>query len=985
MSKALPWNIKGVGFDAREAARDAARREGLSLGEWLHGVIADSAAPAQEHGRYAAAPSEQDRIESVTSRLERLSAAAARPRGRIAERDRPRRDDWERQPESQSERRLRVVADEDEHRRRDYAAEDVAENPVVEAVAALEARSQRSERRTEDALATVARYLESAEARRTREQAGVDTLAERLADIESRLAAQDPNPIKGALARLEARLEQIGLRNEAEARAPRSEPAPVERLEHKLNAVLEALSARPAPPQASAAAIAAAQERAPVELPLRRRRLGDAIAEIADRQRSLETSAAKPAGLFGAARVPERRVPPPVDLEGLREDIATMAGQLRGLAPRGSVAALEGQLARIETQLGAADSGGALGELRAEMRALESQLHDIHDLVERRTAAPDVASLEGLLRDLTARIEAVQAPNAGQPALDALQHQIGTLTSRLEANESGLASLATIERSMRDLFTHLDETRSFAETAAARAAHEAVRIAIADKGFDRPAPRADVAVLKAMQEDADLRTRSTLDAMQSVLEKVVDRLASVENGLTDVQGATSARSIDSALNGLRAADPAATPASAPSLGAAKPMLDTPRQRPAARRSAAIALPSDAVDARPDYIAAARRAAQAAQTDPSVVAMREGEPNDLREGLAVKSRDFVASHKRPVLLSLAAVLVVAITTALVQLAPFPSTSSQVAGYAAPPARVAAAEPSRQPRLARTADANDALSPSALPRSTPALPAKIPGSDPIPTASMPTASTPAASIPSLPAFAASPRQSIRQPTLPAGLVAAADAGDAAAQYTLACAYAEGRLAPRDFGQAARYYAKAADQGIVPAQYRLGALYEKGLGVAQDKARAKSLYRQAADAGNPRAMHNLAVLLADGDGKPDYEGAATWFRKAAQYGIHDSQFNLAILLVRGLGVEPSLVQSYQWFAIAAAQGDTDAAGKRDEIGAKLSPSELSVAKALAAAFHARAPDPAATDVTPPPGGWDSAPAPVHLNSARSKISSL
>jgi localization factor PodJL len=135
----------------------------------------------------------------------------------------------------------------------------------------------------------------------------------------------------------------------------------------------------------------------------------------------------------------------------------------------------------------------------------------------------------------------------------------------------------------------------------------------------------------------------------------------------------------------------------------------------------------------------------------------------------------------------------------------------------------------------------------------------------------------------------------------------------------------------------------------------------------------------------MHNLAVLLADGDGKPDYEGAATWFRKAAQYGIHDSQFNLAILLVRGLGVEPSLVQSYQWFAIAAAQGDTDAAGKRDEIGAKLSPSELSVAKALAAAFHPRAPDPAATDVTPPPGGWDSAPAPVHLNSARSKISSL
>ena len=200
-----------------------------------------------------------------------------------------------------------------------------------------------------------------------------------------------------------------------------------------------------------------------------------------------------------------------------------MAGQLRGLAPRGSVAALEGQLARIETQLGAGDTGGAFGELKAEVRALESQLHGIHALVERRTAGPDVTALEGLLRDLTHRIEDVQAPNAGQPALDALQRQIGTLTSRLDSNETGLASLATIERAMQELFSHLDETRSFAEGAASRAAHEAVRVAIADKGFDRPAPRADVAVLKAMQEDADLRTRSTLDAMQSVLEKVVDR------------------------------------------------------------------------------------------------------------------------------------------------------------------------------------------------------------------------------------------------------------------------------------------------------------------------------------------------------------------------------------------------------------------------------------------------------------------------------
>ena len=187
------------------------------------------------------------------------------------------------------------------------------------------------------------------------------------------------------------------------------------------------------------------------------------------------------------------------------------------------------------------------------------------------------------------------------------------------------------------------------------------------------------------------------------------------------------------------------------------------------------------------------------------------------------------------------------------------------------------------------------------------------------------------------------------------------------------------------AASWFDKAAEAGSAPAQYRLASLYEKGIGVPVDKSRAKSLYTKAADAGNPRAMHNLAVLLADGDGHPDYAGAVTWFRKAAQYGVHDSQFNLAVLLGRGLGTPQNLVQSYQWFAVAAAASDSDAEKKRDEVGTKLSANDLAVAKALAAAFQPKVADPAVVEVKAPPGGWDGAPGASRLNSARSKISSL
>ncbi len=44
MNKTIPWSVIGVDFDIREAAKEAARRNGLPLGDWLSSVIADQAA-----------------------------------------------------------------------------------------------------------------------------------------------------------------------------------------------------------------------------------------------------------------------------------------------------------------------------------------------------------------------------------------------------------------------------------------------------------------------------------------------------------------------------------------------------------------------------------------------------------------------------------------------------------------------------------------------------------------------------------------------------------------------------------------------------------------------------------------------------------------------------------------------------------------------------------------------------------------------------
>ena len=173
------------------------------------------------------------------------------------------------------------------------------------------------------------------------------------------------------------------------------------------------------------------------------------------------------------------------------------------------------------------------------------------------------------------------------------------------------------------------------------------------------------------------------------------------------------------------------------------------------------------------------------------------------------------------------------------------------------------------------------------------------------------------------------------------------------------------------AARLFEKAAAQGLAPAQYRVGGHYEKGLGVTRDVGLAKTWYQRAAEKGNARAMHNLAVLVAEAgaNGRPDYGEAATWFRRAAEHGVRDSQFNLGVQQARGLGVQQNLAESYLWFSLAAAQGDEDAAKKRDEVGGRLAPADLAAAKARVEGWRAQTPTQAANEVALPAAGWGEA----------------
>jgi localization factor PodJL len=198
----------------------------------------------------------------------------------------------------------------------------------------------------------------------------------------------------------------------------------------------------------------------------------------------------------------------------------------------------------------------------------------------------------------------------------------------------------------------------------------------------------------------------------------------------------------------------------------------------------------------------------------------------------------------------------------------------------------------------------------------------------------------------------------------LLDAAKAGDPLALFEIGARFMEGRGTEVDMGEAAVWYRAAADRDFAPAQYRLANFLEKGTGVERNVEEAQALYEAAAEQGNASAMHNLAVIHATGavGGEPDYAAAAEWFEQAAEHGVRDSQFNLAVLYARGSGVEQDLKASYKWFAIAANGGDTDAAGKRDEVAAAMDDADLDAARAEVELFEPQALEPGANTVDIP-----------------------
>jgi len=117
------------------------------------------------------------------------------------------------------------------------------------------------------------------------------------------------------------------------------------------------------------------------------------------------------------------------------------------------------------------------------------------------------------------------------------------------------------------------------------------------------------------------------------------------------------------------------------------------------------------------------------------------------------------------------------------------------------------------------------------------------------------------------------------------------------------------------------QAALSGDAVAVYEVAALAAEGQGFAQDMALAARLYEKAAEAGLPLAQKRLAMMHDKGIGLGrDARLAAFWYERAAQGGNIRAMHNLATLLASGAHGKPDYAAAFRWYGEAAEAGLRD-----------------------------------------------------------------
>lgn len=201
----------------------------------------------------------------------------------------------------------------------------------------------------------------------------------------------------------------------------------------------------------------------------------------------------------------------------------------------------------------------------------------------------------------------------------------------------------------------------------------------------------------------------------------------------------------------------------------------------------------------------------------------------------------------------------------------------------------------------------------------------------------------------------------------LLAAAEEGDAEAQFQLGRAYAEGRGVPADHFKATAQYRRAADQGHALAQYALGWSYFNGEGVDESDVEGLRWIARAADQGNGLAQVSLAHIYQSGSRGLDEDQrlAFLWNHRAASQGYVAGAGSIANVYEFGEVLPKDYVLAYAWGSLQgtleARAGHAPDDDDLRELAKKMTKAQLAAAAKLVREWGGKVP-PLAT-ISPQP----------------------
>lgn len=955
MKLGVPWNVKGLRPEARETAREAARRSGMSLGEWLNTVIIEQAAeagvraPGHEDDDDETYASElagvHDRLDDLTRRIGQFTRVAEKTsrRPRYEAREEPKPDRMAELIERLDRRMEQLVAHTAQPAAAPYPQPGypaqwqqppmMAAPPMQPGIIPVRPRPAHGP----EAYAPPPKAFMPPPA----QPCGLDRAVAEIAARQRALSGQAaPAPVPAAAPAAPAPIPQTAIPLQPLAQ-PMLQAIPAQDLsglEEQLRRITDQIETlrRPGVEEAinalrdelgdiGRALNEAMPKRAIDTIERQIHNLTQKIAE--GRQAGADQRAL--AGLEqGLAEVRDalRNLTPAENLVGFNDAVAGLAHKIDLIVAQKdpqTLSQLEHAITTLREMAAHVASNDAIKSLSTQVHALGNKVEELSRMnagdalsgLERRIEALSKAiaeraqnggsvppRLENLVQSLSDKIERIQESRSENPAAGNLEDRIVKLVERIDASDSRLGHLEAIERGLSDLLVQVEDMRAMKQADSLRAeAQSAV-------GVD------------TLKHDL-ARTQTSLDAVNGTLGQLVERLSQMEK---EFREGRTAPSEDEPLE-LTQLPPKLAVRAAPAPQAERDELPPPPPPPPTiERKPAPPPPAPAPQALP------KRVAKIAPINPDLPPDQPLEPGSgpprARTGARIATEPAAAAPAKSSFIAAARRAAKAVQEARAPKESAPAmpegersggvmkrvkslfVAASVAAIVIGAVQVGSQFLWNQNTVApkKTAQA-------------PARPLAVP--EPVQPASDILTTSPLLTTPMLPPSVAAPATEEQPaPAEPTNIAPASPAPDVTGSIPAPArtAAATDRL-PAEIGSTR--LRTAAANGDAAAEYEIATRYAEGRGVIADLGEAGRWYERAAGKGVALAQFRYATMLEKGIGvKKDLSQARRYYLAAAGRGNAKAMHNLAVLYAEGIDGRPDFGSAVQWFRKAAEHGIAD-----------------------------------------------------------------